>query len=41
MKGLNPDIMVHRLNADPAFKPVRQKKMTFAAKRNQAAREEV
>lgn len=33
--------MVHRLNVDPTFKHVRHKKRTFAAERNQAAREEV
>ena len=41
MKGLNPEMMVHRLNADPAFKPVRQKKRYFAIERNLAANEEV
>ena len=41
MKGLNPKVMVHRLNADSDFKLVRQKKRNFAAERNQAAKEEV
>ena len=26
MKGLNPEVMVYRLSADPTFKSVRQKK---------------
>lgn len=41
MKGLNPDVMVHKLNSDHAFKHVRQKKRIFAIERNQAAKEEV
>lgn len=41
MKGLNPDIMVHRLNADPSFKPVGQKNRTFATEKNQVTMEEV
>ena len=41
MEGLKPEMMVHKFNADPAFKPVRQKKRSFAAERNMAAKEEV
>ena len=39
MKWLNPEVMVHRLNVDPTFKLVRQKKRNFVA--NQVAKEEV
>ena len=41
MKRLNPDVAVHRLIADPTFKPVRQKKRNFATERNLVAKEEV
>ena len=41
MKGLNSEVVMHRLNADPAIKPVRQKKRNFTAKRNLAAKEDV
>lgn len=34
MKMLNPEVMLHRLNVDPDFKPVRQKKIAFTAERN-------
>lgn len=41
MKCLNPNIVVHRLNANPTFKPVREKRRTFTAQINQVVREEV
>ena len=41
MKGLNPEVMVHRLTAYPTFKPVRQKKKNFVVERNLAAKNEV
>ena len=34
MKGLNLEVMIHMLNADPTFKPVRQKKRNFSTERN-------
>jgi hypothetical protein len=41
MPGIDPSIIVHRLNADPSFRPVRQKRRTFAPERNQAVADEV
>ena len=41
MNGLNPEVIVYRLNVDPAFKPMKQKKRNFAAKRNLVAKKEV
>ncbi|XP_075659096.1 uncharacterized protein LOC142628960 [Castanea sativa] len=41
MLGIDPSVMVHRLNVSPSFPPVRQKKRTFAQERDQAAAEEV
>lgn len=41
MKGLNPEVIVHWLNANPAIKPVKQKKRNFATERNQPAKEEM
>lgn len=29
MPGIDPEIMVHRLNIDPSFRPVKQKRRTF------------
>ncbi|XP_059629538.1 uncharacterized protein LOC132272397 [Cornus florida] len=41
MPGIDPIIMEHRLNVNPNFKPIRQKRRTFALERNQAISEEV
>lgn len=41
MPGIEPSIVMHRLNADPGFRPVRQKRRTFAPERNQAVADEV
>ena len=41
MVGINPEIMAHRLNIDPSFKPVRQKKRAMNAERYVALKEEV
>ena len=30
MPGINPSVMVHRLNVSPSFPPIRQKKQVFA-----------
>ena len=40
MPGINPSIMVHRLNVSPSFPPIRQKKRVFAQERDQAITEE-
>ncbi|XP_059664113.1 uncharacterized protein LOC132309870 [Cornus florida] len=39
--GIDPTIIEHRLNVNPNFKPIRQKRRTFTPERNQAISEEV
>jgi hypothetical protein len=41
MPGIDPSVIVHRLNVDPGFRPIRHKRRTFAPERNQAVAEEV
>nr|XP_023919078.1 uncharacterized protein LOC112030642 [Quercus suber] len=41
MPGIDPSVMVHRLNVSPSFPPVRQKKRVFAPERDWAIAEEV
>ena len=41
MPGIDPLVMVHRLNVLPSFPPIRQKKRVFAPERDQAVAEEV
>ena len=41
MKGIDPAIITHRLNASPSFKPVKKKRRSFALKRQKAINEEV
>ena len=41
MPGIDPSVMVHKLNVLPSFPPVRQKKRVFAPERDQAIAEEV
>ena len=41
MPGIDPSVMVHRLNVSPAFLPIRQKKRVFAPERDRAIAEEV
>ena len=41
MPGIDPSIMVHRLNVSPFFPPIRQKKRVFTPERDQAIVEEV
>ena len=41
MPGIDPSVMVHRLNVSPSFPPFRQKKRVFAPKRDQVIAEEV
>ena len=40
MPGIDPSVMVHRLNVSPPFSPVQQKKRVFAPERDQAIAEE-
>ena len=41
MPGIDPSVMVHRLNMSPSFSPICQKKQVFAQERDQAIVEEV
>ena len=41
MPGIDPSVMVHRLNVSPSFPPIRQKKQVFALERDRAIAEEV
>ena len=41
MSGIDPSVMVHRLNVNPASSPIRQKKRVFAQERDKAIAEEV
>ena len=41
MGGINPAIITHRLNVSPSFKPVKQKRKSFAQERQKAINEEV
>ena len=39
--GINPTVITHRLNVSPSFKPVKQKRKSFAPERKKAINEEV
>ena len=41
MGGIEPTIITHRLNVSPSFKPVKQKRRSFAPKRQKSINEEV
>ena len=41
MLGIDPSIMVHRLNVSPSFPPIRQKKWVFTPEQDHAIVEEV
>ena len=41
MGGVNPAVITHRLNVNPSFKPVKQKKRIFAPERQKEINEEV
>ena len=41
MPGIDPSVMVHKLNVSPSFSPIRQKKRVFTPERDQAITEEV
>ncbi|KAL5545680.1 hypothetical protein UlMin_005367 [Ulmus minor] len=41
MPGIDPNVIVHRLNIDPNFKPIKQKRGTFNAERYMAINTEV
>ena len=41
MGGIDPTVITHRLNVIPSFKPVKQKRRSFAPERQKAVNEEV
>ena len=41
MGGIDPTVITHRLNASPSFKPIKQKRRSFAPERQKAINEEV
>ena len=41
MGGIDPAIITHRINVSPSFKPVKQKRRSFALERQKAINEEV
>ena len=41
MGGIDPTIITHKLNTNPSFKPVKQKRRSFAPERQKANNEEV
>ena len=41
MLGIDPSVMVHKLNVSPSFLPIQQKKRVFAQERDKAIVEEV
>ena len=41
MGGIDPTIITHKLNTNPSFKPVKQKRKSFAPERQKAINEEV
>ena len=41
MGGIDPTVITHRLNTNPSFKPIKQKRRSFAPKRQKAINEEV
>ena len=41
MPGIDPSIIVHRLNVSPSFPPIQQKKRVFAQEQDKAIAEDV
>ena len=41
MLGIDPSVMVHKLNVSPSFTPIHQKKRVFTLERDQTTAEEV
>ena len=41
MRGIDPTVITHRLNVSPSFKPIKQKRRSFAPERQKASNEEV
>ena len=41
MEGIDPVVIIHKMNVSPSFKPVKQKRRSFAPERQKAINEEV
>jgi hypothetical protein len=41
MPGIDPSVISHKLNVDTSMRPIKQKRLVFAPKRNQTISEEV
>ena len=41
MVGISPDVISHKLNIDPTFKPIKQKCRKFAPEQNKVINDEV
>ena len=41
MRGIDPTVITHRLNVSPSFKPIKQKRRSFAPERQKAINKEV
>ena len=41
MTGVDPEVITHKLEVDPDYPPVRQKRRKFAPERNKVINEEV
>ncbi|KAJ9544732.1 hypothetical protein OSB04_024439 [Centaurea solstitialis] len=41
MVGIDPNVISHKLNMDPTFKPIKQKRRKFAPERNKVINDEV
>ena len=41
MGGIDPAVITHKLNISPSFKPVKQKRRSFASERQKAINEKV
>ena len=41
MRGIDPTVITHRLNVSPSFKPIKQKRRSFAPERQKTINEEV
>ena len=41
MGGINPVVITHKLNINPSFKPIKQKRRSFTPERQKAINEEV
>ena len=41
MRGIDPAVITHKLNISPSFKPIKQKRRSFASERQKVINEEV